>query len=93
MWIWLEGDDEPVNQFIPEDAESSTGEFDNLRSEISYYWHGVQKYLATGDDSYLAYFAGANIDDRNFQLDLDEIESAANADKLDFDPIDSGGGE
>lgn len=121
MWVWLDGQDEPVNLYIPEDAPSSTGEFEDLRSEISHYWTDMEQYLATGDDSELGYFTGAYlvIDDNGhvrdtdemrhdadgspildqgdrvvtFQLDRDLIEDVAESGDLDFETIDSGGGQ
>jgi hypothetical protein len=59
MWVWINGEDEPRNLYIPIDAPSSTGEFDDLRQEVAVYWNATERFGATGDDSQLDYFTGA----------------------------------
>jgi hypothetical protein len=97
MWLWLDDSSEPENLFIPANLGSSTGEYESLRSEVAYYWLAVSEFLATGDDSELSRFAAAHmeIDGRVhfFQRDLDMLEEAGMNGELDFDSIDSGGGE
>lgn len=94
MWVWLRGKDQPENLHIPSNAPSSTGEYDSLRSEISYYWHAVDEYLATGDDTKLRNFVGAYIEvdgqRYGFNLDTDQLEEAGSAADLSFESIDSG---